>query len=161
MYGLSWSVSCCSRHIVNSVSHPLNPTGEKNMTQDIWLFNKREPRWRCGGLDLDCELGVWVQRIGCNLLGLWALEQPGYMGVDTRLQSQGVNCRCLKEHMLLKSRWVERVLFIHGRGNEVKLFCPTEMGCDHSRVFETLLPWLGLLRMFWLQIRVLKRKLVN
>ena len=63
--------------------------------------------------------------------------------------------------MLLKNWWVERVLFIYGRGNEVKLFCPTEMGCDHSRVAETLPPCLGLLRMFSVQIRALKRKLVN
>lgn len=56
---------------------------------------------------------------------------------------------------------MERVLFIHGRGNEVKLFCPTEMGCDHSKLVETLLPWLGLLGMFSVQIRRLKRKLVN
>lgn len=56
---------------------------------------------------------------------------------------------------------MERVLFIHGRGNEVKLFCPTEMGCDHSRLVETLLPVLGLLRMFSVQIRALKRKLAN
>ena len=84
--GLSWRVPCCSGHIVNSISHPINPAGGKtqhkiydclmNAGRGGGVADWTQPEW---GVRVQWEWGVirweWVQ------LGEYGATGGG---VDTR-----------------------------------------------------------------------------
>lgn len=85
-FGVSWRVRCCSRHIVNSINHPINPAAgkTKHKTYDrLMMAVLQRPNESRSG-------------VGGDPLGLPARRVPACTGADTRPQSQGVNCRCLK-----------------------------------------------------------------
>lgn len=61
--GVSWRVQCCTRHIVNSISHPIIPAAgkTKHKTYDCLMTAVlHQPEWVQavgGGIHWDCPLG--------------------------------------------------------------------------------------------------------
>ncbi|KAI4822516.1 hypothetical protein KUCAC02_008059, partial [Chaenocephalus aceratus] len=82
----------------------------------------------------------------------WIDESRGSIGVD----AEGVNHGRLPPLVWYLSKNNLSEVDAELESDTVIIGGALEMGCDHSRLVETLLPWLGVLRMFSVQIRALK-----